>query len=44
MYGEAEGLYQPMIIWTNLVYLLVSPILYTKIQPKHFLGSGEEDF
>ena len=35
---------QPMIIiWTNLVDL-ESSMLYTKIQPQSFLGSGEEDF
>ena len=34
---------QPMvIIWTNFVDL-ESSILYTKIQPQSFLGSGEED-
>ena len=31
------------IIWTNLVDL-ESPMLFTKIQPQSFLGSGEEDF
>ena len=31
------------IIWTNLVDL-ASTMLYTKIQPQSFLGSGEEDF
>ena len=35
---------QPMIIiWTNLVEL-ESSMLYTKIQPQSFLGSGEEVF
>ena len=35
---------QSMInIWTNLVELEFS-MLYTKIQPQSFLGSGEEDF
>ena len=39
---EVKG--HPMtIIWTNLVYL-ESQMLYTKIQPQSFLGSGEEDF
>ena len=32
-----------IIIWINLVDL-ESPMLYTKIQPQSFLGSGEEDF
>ena len=32
-----------IIIWTNLVDL-PSLMLYTKIQPQCFLGSGEEDF
>ena len=32
-----------VIIWTNLVNL-ESSMLYTKIQPQSFLGSGEEDF
>ena len=32
-----------IIIWTNLVDL-ESPMLYTKIQPQSFLGSGKEDF
>ena len=32
-----------VIIWTNLVDL-ESSMLYTKIQPWNFLGSGEEDF
>ena len=32
-----------VIIWTNLVDL-ESSMLYTKIQPKSYLGSGEEDF
>ena len=31
-----------VIIWTNLVDL-ESSMLYTKIQPQSFLGSGEED-
>ena len=31
------------IFWTNLVYLEF-PMLYTKIQPQSFLGSGEDDF
>ena len=30
-------------IWINLVEL-ESSMLYTKIQPKSFLGSGEEEF
>ena len=30
------------IIWTNLVDI-ESPMLYTKIQPQSFLGSGEQD-
>ena len=35
---------QPMIIiWTNLVEF-ESSMLYTKIPPKSFLGSGEEHF
>ena len=35
---------QPMvIIWTNFVEL-ESPMIYTKIQPQSFLGSGDEDF
>ena len=35
---------QPTAIrWTNLVGL-ESPMLYTKVQPQSFLGSGEEDF
>ena len=32
-----------VIIWTNLVDL-VSMMLYTKIQPQSFLGSGVENF
>ena len=32
-----------VIIWTNLVEL-ETVMLYTKIQPQSFLGSGEEDF
>ena len=32
-----------IIIWTNLVDL-ASPMLYTKILPQSFLGSGEEGF
>ena len=32
-----------VIIWTNLADR-ESLILYTKIQPQNFLGSGEEDF
>ena len=32
-----------IIIWTNLVEL-DSLMIYTKIQPQSFLGSGEEDF
>ena len=31
------------IIWTKLVEL-ESPMLYIKVQPQSFLGSGEEDF
>ena len=34
---------QPMVIWTNLVDL-ESAMLYTKIQPQSFFGSGEDDF
>ena len=32
-----------IIIWTHLVEL-DSLMIYTKIQPQSFLGSGEEDF
>ena len=32
-----------VIIWTDLVEF-ESVMLYTKIQPWSFLGSGEEDF
>ena len=32
-----------VIIWTKLVDL-ESSMLYTKIQPQRFLGSGEDDF
>ena len=35
--------YPRIIIWTNLVDL-ESPILFTKIPPRSFLGSGGEDF
>ena len=39
---KTKGIHPRIIIWTNLVDLEFQ-MLYTKIQPQSFLGSGEED-
>ena len=38
-----NGLITRVITWINFVDL-ESPMIYTKIQPQNFLGSGEEAF